>query len=200
MIYEALELIRAELAAYLAPPRDASTVDVALGSIASAAGTQTDQLLISLVSVEEETALKNSSPYQRNAAGGFDLVQPPVFLNLFVLIGANFNDNITYGTALKRLAWTVQCFQRKSEFTAANTPTATISDAATAVRLRLSLDLYSLSFEKLNQLWGTLGGKQVPFVLYKVRVVEEQADDQFGTGPEIMRVEGRMNTQELQPA
>ncbi|WP_210518777.1 DUF4255 domain-containing protein [Hymenobacter terricola] len=197
MIFEALELIRTELAAYLAP-RNATAVDVALGSIASAAGTQTDQVLISLVNVEEETALKNSSPYQRNATGGFDVVNPPVFLNLFVLIAANFNDNATYATALKRLAWVVQCFQQKSEFTVANTPSATIADAAVAVRLHVALDLYSLSFEKLNQLWGTLGGKQVPCVLYKARVVEEQADGLLNTGPEIMRVEGRTGTLELQ--
>ena len=196
MIFEALELIRTELAAYLAP-RNATAVDVALGSIASVAGSQTDQVLISLVNVEEETSLKNSSPYQRNGTGGFDVVNPPVFLNLFVLIAANFNDNATYATALKRLAWVVQCVQQKSEFTVANTPSATIAEAAVAVRLRVALDLYSLSFEKLNQLWGTLGGKQVPCVLYKARVVEEQADGLLNSGPEIMRVEGRMGTLEL---
>lgn len=197
MIFEALELLRTELAAYLAP-RNATAVDVALGSIASVAGTQTDQVLLSLVNVEEETTLKNSSPYQRNATGGFDLVNPPVFLNLFVLVAANFNDNATYATALKRLAWVVQCFQQKSDFTAANTPAATLTDAAAAVRLQVSLDLYSLSFEKLNQLWGTLGGKQVPCVLYKARVVEEQADSRLNSGPEIRRVEGRLDKLELQ--
>lgn len=195
MIFEALELVRTELAAYLAP-RNATTVDVALGSIASAAGTQTDQVLISLVNVEEEVTLKNSSPYQRNATGGFDLMNPPVFLNLFVLIAVNFNDNATYAAALKRLAWVVQCFQQKGEFTVANTPNAAIAD--TAVRLSVTMDLYPLSFEKLNQLWGTLGGKQVPYVLYKARVVEEQAEGLLNTGPEIMRVDGRFGTLELQ--
>jgi len=186
MIYEALAMICAELRAYV-KAFDA-TANVDLGSIC-VPGAATDALLLSLVNVEEESALKNSSPYVRNATGGFDLVNPPVFLNLFVLIGTSFTDNATYATALKRLAWAVQCFQRKKELNLANTPTDSLPDEA--LRLRLSLDLYSLSFEKINQLWGTLGGKQVPFVVYKVRVVEEQAESQFGSGAAITTIEGR---------
>jgi len=37
---------------------------------------------------------------------------------------------------------------------------------------KMNLDLHSMTFEQLNHLWGTLGGKQVPSALYKARVVE----------------------------
>ena len=175
MIFESLELVRAELEGYL-KARAADSVRVELGSIATSAGTDGDQVLISLVNVEEEAALRNSTPYQRNATGGFNLVNPPVFLNLYLLVAANFRDG-TYGTALKRLAWVVQCFQRKNELSATS--------------LRLTLDLYSLSFEKISQIWGTLGGKQIPFVLYKARVVEEQAAGKMGEAAQITSIERR---------
>lgn len=189
MIFEAMELLRSELKAYIRS--FSSTASVELGSIASVAGSQSDKVLLSLVNVEEEAALKNIPPYKRNQTGGFDTQNPPVFLNLYVLICANFTDDTTYETALKLLSRTVQCFQRKNTFTLANTPAATTVADFEAASLRLTLELYGLTFEKMNQLWGTLGGKQVPFVLYKARVVEEQAEGVTGSGPPIRAIEGR---------
>lgn len=187
MIFEALQLLRAELTAYLVDSGRDTQVQIELSSPTSNAG----QVLLSLVNVEEETTLRNSSPYQRNPTGGYDLVNPPVFLNLYVLISAGGQDSpTTYATALKRLAWVVQCFQQKHVLLPATQAGFASDDPGTA-RLRLSLDLYSLSFEKLSQLWGTLGGKQQPCVLYKVRVVEEQGEGQLGYGPEITLIERR---------
>ncbi|GAB4012186.1 hypothetical protein GCM10028808_27540 [Spirosoma migulaei] len=199
MVFEALELIRSELEAYLKPLVDPITVK--LGNIATVAGTQANSILITLVNIEEEATLKNSSSYQRNAAGGFDIQNPPVFLNLYVLISANHINIDDYESALKMLSWIIQCFQKKNQYTLANTPAATaLNDAgpgASPIDPRVMLlcivaDFYSLSFERLNQLWGTLGGKQVPAVMYKIRVVEEQAGGQLGAGPAIQGIEGRV--------
>jgi Pvc16 N-terminal domain len=187
MIFEALELIRAELQAYIRP--FSTTAKVELGSITNVAGSQSDKILVSLINVEEENALKNISPYQRNPTGGFDVKNPPIFLNLYVLIAANFTDNPTYETALKLLARIIQCFQAKRTYTVANTPRDIEFADPQASTLHVTMDLYSMSFEKINQLWGTLGGKQVPFVCYKMRVVEEQADKQVGGGSAIMTIE-----------
>ena len=37
---------------------------------------------------------------------------------------------------------------------------------------KLIFDLYSPSLEETNHLWGTLGGKQYPFVLYVMRMLD----------------------------
>ena len=37
---------------------------------------------------------------------------------------------------------------------------------------KLIFDLYSPTMEEVNHLWGTLGGKQYPFVLYMLRMLE----------------------------
>ena len=33
------------------------------------------------------------------------------------------------------------------------------------------MELYTLTFEQINHLWGSLGGRQIPFVMYKLRLV-----------------------------
>jgi hypothetical protein len=37
---------------------------------------------------------------------------------------------------------------------------------------KLIFDLFSPSMEEINHLWGTLGGKQYPFVLYVMRMLD----------------------------
>jgi hypothetical protein len=39
---------------------------------------------------------------------------------------------------------------------------------------KLIFDLYSASIEEVNNLWGTLGGRQYPFVLYTLRMLDLQ--------------------------
>lgn len=186
MIYEALALIKQELSAYLESLDPNDLPSVQLGGATDGAEQQTDRLLISLVNVAEEATLKNLSPYQRTPAGSFEVVNPPVYLNLFVLVTVNFQNA---ETALKRLAQVVQCFQRRREL-ATTRPFRSFDDQVT-IELRLNLDLCSPSFEQISQIWGTLGGQQKPFVLYKVRLVEEQAREVLGQGPEIQQIERR---------
>jgi hypothetical protein len=37
--------------------------------------------------------------------------------------------------------------------------------------LKFTLEMFTLSFEQINHLWGSLGGRQMPFVMYKLRLV-----------------------------
>ena len=37
--------------------------------------------------------------------------------------------------------------------------------------LKFTLELYTLTFEQINHLWGSLGGRQMPFAMYKLRLV-----------------------------
>ena len=39
---------------------------------------------------------------------------------------------------------------------------------------KLIFDLYSPTMEEVNHLWGTLGGKQYPFAIYTMRMLELQ--------------------------
>ena len=138
-----------------------------------------DKVIISLVNIEEESALKNGVHYKTNPANGFVRYEnPPVYLNLYLLFTVNFPRQ--YSDALKLLSIIVQCFQGKNQFQ--------VND-----EILLSLDLYTMTFEQINHLWGSLGGKQVPFVMYKARLVKITDKRTIGSGKLIEEVQGTEN-------
>ena len=133
-----------------------------------------DALGVCLVNVEEERVLKTQQALQTNAdRSRLAHVNPEIKLNLFVLIAANF---ATYVTGLKYLSGAIRFFQSRSYFTPQNTP------AMDAGLEKLVMELYTLDFEQQNHLWGALGAKYLPSVLYKVRLISIDAqtaiDDQ----------------------
>jgi Pvc16 N-terminal domain len=184
MISQALNLLRDELNAYIRNlPGPTEPSYVALGNVAGIESDEgnalRDTILLSLVNIEEESALKNVRVVQKTLNGGVRYEHPPVYLNLYILFSANFPEK--YDSALIRLSQTIRFFQSKRLFNLKNT----LSDSMTAgandpdnperdalANLELAIELYTMTFEQINHLWGSLGGKQLPFVMYKVRLVE----------------------------
>ena len=71
----------------------------------------------------------------------------------------------------------VRFFQYKNVFTHDNVApdalgSGLVLDADRLEEFKLILDLYSPTLEEVNHLWGTLGGKQYPFVLYTMRMLD----------------------------
>lgn len=97
---------------------------------------------------------------------GFRNVIPSkqVFMNLYVMLASNFK-NSNYAESLKYLSKAIGFLQDHALFDRTNSPDMPIGLE------KLCLDMENLSFQDLNSLWGTLGGKYVPSVLYKVRTV-----------------------------
>ncbi len=185
MIGLALKLLRDELSNYIFQnkrPGDSITQDdIILHNIALMdSDTQADlsnKIVITLVNTEEESTLKNSSNILRTP-NGIKYVEPPVFLNLYILISSTLGQDLqdAYEFALGRLSLVIQFFQAKKSFTIKNSPFTTISSDSnipqeTKDELKLNVELYTLTFEQINHLWGSLGGKQVPFAMYKIRLV-----------------------------
>ena len=190
MIGLALKLLRDELSNYIfLNRRSGDTItrnDIILHNIALMEGEESGDLsnrvVITLVNTEEESALKNGNHILRTV-NGIKYVEPPVFLNLYILISATLGQDIvdTYEFALHRLSLIVQFFQSKKSFTVKNSPFTTISDDNTISEeikseLKLNVELYTLTFEQINHLWGSLGGRQVPFAMYKIRLVKIHED------------------------
>ena len=123
-----------------------------------------DNIFITLVNLSEEATLKNTPNYVKE---NFNTIyrNPPVFLNLFVLFSSCFKN---YNQALLFLTRTVEFFQGKNTFSVKNS----VTQVTGLENLKIVMDLYSPTFEQANYLWSTLGGKQRPFVLYKMRLVE----------------------------
>jgi len=145
-----------------------------------------ERIILSMVNIEEETTLKNTTHFYKNAQGVV-YHNPPVYLNLYMLVSAHYKN---YEDALSRLSQAIQFFQSKSSFNLKNSPD---SSGQIPDDLQLHLEMFSLSFEQLNHLWGALGGKQMPSVLYKIRLVKITENRITGLGTIIQQIESKEN-------
>lgn len=193
MISDALTFIKEELSQYLvlnSTEDDFAAGFIILGNISQL---ETDQVtldnkvILSLVNVEEESVFKNMLSTRKNPfTGGVEYLNPPVYLNLYILISCTLPaEGEKYRKALARLSLVIQFFQNKKIFTLNNSPNTSFGNDPNMENLKIIMDLYTLTFEQINHLWGSLGGKQVPFVMYKARLVQIE-DEQLQSGGNII--------------
>ena len=179
MLFETLNFIVEEFNGYL-ERLDKTSYTLIMGNIALQDGQGggnaedvDDKMVLSLINVEEEKTLKNE-PTTRRAGAEVVTQNAPLFLNLYLLFSSNIQN---YQEALKYLSLVLQFFQQKKVFTSNDSP-----GLAEANIEKLSFEIFDLSFEQTNNLWGVLGSKLVPSILYKVRMISVQAAPEIGAG------------------
>lgn len=135
-----------------------------------------EKLVLSLINVQEERTLKNVPAYVRDdVALKVRYENPPAFLNLAVLVTA---PNAKYDMALIAVSRAIMFFQHRNVFTQDTVDPASITKGQPVNELdrldtfKLIFTLWSPTLEELNDMWGMLGGKQYPFALYSVRMLE----------------------------
>ena len=172
MIYHALKFLAGQLGSYfdgLKEPGGFDTVpEVLLQNVSRLSEDDlktANQVLLTLVNLSEEATMKNNPGTYVVNSNEAHYDNPPVNLNLYLLFTVCM---VNYEHALSYLSHTISFFQGKYSFTRKNSVTAVdgLPDD-----FHIILDLYSLTFEQANYLWSTLGGKQHPFVCYKVRLL-----------------------------
>ena len=132
----------------------------------------TTGLVMSVVNMREEKTLKNAPFSRRISDEQVAYFNPPVYLNIYILISACHSN---YQTALRYLSRVIRFFQSRNVFTSDTVLLdPTIAQDDRMGEFKMVLELYSPSIEELNQLWSMLGGKQYPSVLYMIRLVELQ--------------------------
>src|SRR5881398_504977 len=122
--------------------------DITMHDKANEVGGEEDMvqsIILSLVSIEEENAMKNNYP-QRQIGSGFVKEKSAVYVNVFLLFTAKYG---IYDTALKAISFVIGAFQtnRKVVFTVEGEDQEAV------------LNLHNLGFENLNNLWTVLGGR-----------------------------------------
>ena len=196
MIVNAMRLIRAALERYIQefeqespgeePPRVVIN-NIALAKKLGGDDEDIQGVIMSLVNLQEEATLKNV-PHYRLDNGRSIYQNPPVHLNLFILFSV-LDSN--YQFAIKLLSRVVEFFQIQKELSFTSTPPQNLAAVGGSIipqEVKIVADLYSLTFEQLNHLWGALGGKQVPFVLYRVRLVAVQGQKRQAEGEVITEI------------
>lgn len=192
MIASALRLVVDELNTYIESIEPGATSEdvVELGHIALAenASDSNDgtlgRVILSLVNIEEEKRLKNRGRTVK-VGDEFQTSNPPITLNLYLLFSASIRD---YEMALHRLSQVIEFFQGKFVFTVSNSPSPRAVNDENLADFKLILDIHTLNFEQINDLWGSLGGKQVPFVIYRGRLLELRREAIQQAGPLIEQI------------
>ncbi|MDJ0703326.1 MAG: DUF4255 domain-containing protein [Leptolyngbyaceae cyanobacterium MO_188.B28] len=189
MILDALKLIQNNLQNYIIEVEGLPDI-IVLNNIAMAeelGGSNihmNGRIVISLVNLQEESTLKNTANYRvKNGQAVYQ--NPPTSLNLFILFSVLDNQ---YENALRLLSRVIEFFQWRRLLSPSLTP-GNMENLENSKDFEICMDLYSLTFEQLNHLWGALGGKQVPFALYRARLVAVDAQKRQAEGPVITEID-----------
>lgn len=191
MIYECLQILKEQLASrYTELGMNNLPVleNIALFGTGGEEGSKVDgKVVLSLIRIEEETTLKNLPNYKiKNNKTEYR--NSPVHLNLYLLITANCE---TYEKSLSYISRSIEFFQGKTVFTAANTVYNRTNVAMQVLNeFKFVVSLYTPGFEELNHIWGTLGGRQLPSALYKVQLIRIEQDKKQAETGVITQVRG----------
>ena len=173
MIHAAVSHIASQLNQFLKRSFDLNEDVVVMSSLTEPDGTAAaniaNKLVVFLVNVERDTTTARfpGSSVGHDWSG---TSYPPVILNLFVMVAANFGAS-NYPESLKFLSNAVSFFQRQPVFDHQQTP-----ELDRRID-KLVMEIENMNTQDLSSLWGILSGKYLPSILYKIRMVSFQAGD-----------------------
>ncbi len=194
MIYETLQILKEQIENYFTEVGLGKIIileNIALWESGSTEAVKVEnKVVITLLKLEEETALKNI-PSFKVKEDKTEYKNPPVHLNIFILISANCD---TYEKSLRSISTVIQFFQGKKLFTSKNTVYNRTNVSLDVLDyFRFVIELYTPGFEEFNHIWGILGGRQLPSVIYKVQLVHIERDIKLGASSVITHVSGNLN-------
>jgi len=168
MITQALTYISSKINATFFTP--AGVPRVILGNIATLndAGVTESNVLLSLANIEEEVLRRNPENYIKRDTSVI-YRNPPMHFNISIIFGAylpNINDlGTNYEGSIEKIQTIIGFFQRQNVFERTAFP-----DLPVGIE-KLNFELINLNLEQLHHLWSMLGGKYIPSVVYKMRMV-----------------------------
>lgn len=172
VIDTALRLVANELDQALRSSVDGGAPLVTLSNLTDSSGgaipEANDRLVVFLVNIEREDVPTRTANAVDRGQQRFASRMPPVDLSLLVMFAANFSGS-NYSEALKLISSTIAFFQSKPLFTHHNTP-----GLAQGIE-QLSLSIENLDTTDISNLWGIFGGRYIPSVMYRLRLVEIDA-------------------------
>lgn len=122
-----------------------------------------NKLNLFLVNMERDSMVKNHAVPEYH---GDRAVVPSkvVYLNLYFVLAANFKGG-NYVDSLRYLSRAVGFFLDHSYFERTTSP-----DMPQGIE-KLAIDMENMNMQEMNNLWGTIGAKYVPSVLYRLKTV-----------------------------
>lgn len=168
-----LELIQKDLNAFFQRADQKEEEWVILSNVVDHEGrpfeSAKDKVVMFLANITHETTMSTYNPTARVKGGGYVAIQPPLYIDLFVLFFANFYDK-NYCEGLKMISRTISFFQQNPVFTRSAMP-----DLDPGVD-KLTMELTNLDLLEVNYLMGMLGVKYLPSAYYKLRMIPFASD------------------------
>ena len=168
IIFEAVEFIRKELNAYLKQDKGGQD-PVVLSSILAQDGSvppeANQKVVLSLINIEREGTAASANFYTRSTDGNIARQSPAVNLNLYLLLTGSHDD---YSESIKLLSNSVGFFQANPSFSSTSSP-----DFPQSLQ-KLTFEVVNLQLQDMSHLWGALGAKYMPSIIYKVRMLTFQ--------------------------
>jgi hypothetical protein len=127
-----------------------------------------NKVLLSVINIEEDTVIRQVQHF-RKENNQVIFKNPPVFVNLSLLFSFTHTD---YPSALVALESLILFFQKNWSFSIENSPALVTYNQVHDVKIeKIMFEIQNLSVEQQSQLWGALGGHQMPSILYRMRVL-----------------------------
>ncbi len=183
MIDQALTFLRDELAAYVLARTNSNNVEVKLTRLVNEAGKYAfgeETIALSVIHLEEDRTFKSQLPEYTYVNGQNIRLEPELKINLHLLVAANFT---VYAQAWKAISLVLAFFQSHPVFSSQEFP------GLNPVHEKISVELAPLTYEQQNQIWGYIGGKYLPSVLYRIRIVIIQDDAISGISKPVTQIE-----------
>ena len=163
LIYDTLLLVSAEINNFLDPGnpnKPLSLGNISMFNDGDDFQVLKDNLIVSLVNIEEDRVAKTPDNFIRQGEKTI-YRNPPLHFNITLIFSATHS----YDKALPLIEGIIRFFQVKTVFDSSNT---TGLDAEID---KVIFDLISLNLEQMHQLWTSLGGRYIPSVVYKMRMM-----------------------------
>lgn len=145
----------------------------------------TNSVGVHLINIDEDATSKEQLPSATYQAGQHVVSEPRLNLNLYVMFTANYS---LYDQALKYTSHILTYFQSHRLFTPEKYP------SLDQKMKRLTVELQSLNYDQLNQIWAFIGAKQLPSIIYRVRVLGLQDEEQVDVRPPIISIDTRVGS------
>jgi Pvc16 N-terminal domain len=127
-----------------------------------------NKLVMFLAGIQKETLVSTYTAAVPAGDSSFTIVPPPLYVNLYVLLMANFYD-ANYAEGLGMITQAIRFFQQHPAFTRDSLP-----DLPDGVD-RLTWDMANLDPLNLNYVMSLAGVKYLPAVYYRVRLLTFQS-------------------------
>jgi hypothetical protein len=184
LIHAAINHIAVQLNAYLRRTSNLSEDIVVFSSLVesdgSAAPHTNNKLVLLLTNIQKDTVPQRSGSRSLGGDGRALASTQSLYLNLYVMLAANFNGG-NYAEALKFISKAIGFFQINPVFDRQGSP-----DMDPRIE-KIILDIENLNSQDLSNIWGMLGGKYLPSVYYRIRMICLSPDNVVAQLPLISR-------------